>query len=520
MSINESEFFREMTLRICGSLDIDHALSQAFEYMREHIPIDAMGLGYNNLDEKHIDKARIFVVAKAARKGARYIWKDESMEIALSDEVVEYTRSLPTDYPTTIAINRPGDSPPFMHEVFPGLASNSAIFLRLRVHGGIPGVLLISVEGHDRYSPEHTRLLDTIREPFAIAMTNARRYRELVRMKDLLAEDNRALQTDIKRTIGVEVIGADFGLREVMEQVRKVAPSNSPTLLLGETGTGKEIIANAIHMASPRSKGPMISMQCGAIPDTLLDVELFGHEKGAFTGAVERKRGRFERANGGTLFLDEIGELSQEAQVKLLRVLQERRFERVGGTKTIEVDVRVIVATHRDLDKMVREGTFREDLWYRLNVLPIRIPPLRLRREDIPSLVQYFVERKAREMNLQHTPHFSSRDLDRLKAYDWPGNVRELQNIVERALILSRGERLRFPDLSTNHQAPGNLNKALTTTPLRTMDEAIADHIRAVLDRVEWQVAGSGGAAEILQMNPSTLRFRMKKLGVKKERQV
>ena len=189
-----------------------------------------------------------------------------------------------------------------------------------------------------------------------------------------------------------------------MEKIRRVAPSNSPVLLLGETGTGKEVIANAIHTASLRQEGPMITMQCGAIPETLLDSELFGHEKGAFTGAYERKRGKFERAHGGTLFLDEIGELSQEAQIKLLRVLQEKKIERIGGTYTIEVDVRIIAATHRDLNKMVREGTFREDLWYRINVFPIHIPPLRLRKGDIPSLSQYFIARKVQEMNLGYTP--------------------------------------------------------------------------------------------------------------------
>ena len=473
-----------------------------------------MGLGYNNLDQEVIDAARIFVVAKVARPGARYIWKDESDEIPLSDEVVEYTRSLPADFPTAFAVNRPEQQHPSMRDVFPGIASNSAIFVRLEVHGGMAGVLLISAKGQDRYSPEHTRLLDCVREPFAIAMTNARRYRELARLKDLLAEDNRALADDIKRSVGVEVVGADFGLRGVMEQVRQVAPSNSPTLLLGETGTGKEVIAHAIHMASRRSSGPMISMQCGAVPDTLLDSELFGHEKGAFTGASERKRGRFERAHSGTLFLDEIGELSPEAQVKLLRVLQERRFERVGGAKTIEVDVRVIAATHRDLERMVREGTFREDLWYRLNVLPIRIPPLRLRREDIPSLVQHFVERKAQELNLLRIPRISGRHLEQLKGYDWPGNVRELQNVVERALILSSGDSLTFPGLTSSQSTPSGIGRKRESETVLTMDEAAAAHIRSVLDRVRWKVSGPGGAADLLQMNPSTLRFRMQKLGI------
>lgn len=516
MTPNETEFFREVTLRICSSLDIDYALSRTFEYLQEYIPADAVGLGYHDVDEEQIDPARIFVVAKVARKGARFIWAGEADEIVLPDEAAEFMRTLPADFPTVFAINGPEQQHPSMRNVYPGIASSSAIFLRLEVHGGLAGVLLISVKGHNRYSTGHTRLLNTVREPFAIAMTNARRYQELARMKDLLAEDNRALSADIKRSVGVEVVGADFGLKNVMEQVRQIAMSRSPALLLGETGTGKEVIANAIHMTSPRSKGAMISMQCGAIPETLLDSELFGHEKGAFTGALETKRGRFERADGGTLFLDEIGELSPEAQVKLLRVIQEHCFERVGGTETIEVDVRVIAATHRDLDKMVREGKFREDLWYRLNVLPIRIPPLRLRREDIPSLVQYFVKRKAREMNLLHIPWISSDDIERLKTYDWPGNVREVQNVVERALILSRGDRLIFPDLVA---MPFEHEKSMGIRPARTlvsMDEAMARHIRVVLDQVNWQVAGKGGAAEILKMNPGTLRFRMNKLGIKR----
>ena len=214
--------------------------------------------------------------------------------------------------------------------------------------------------------------------------------------------------------------------------------------------------------------------------------------------------------------MDEIGDLSPEAQVKLLRILQEKRFERVEGTRTIEVDVRMIAATNRDLDKMVREGKFREDLWYRLNVLPIRIPPLRLRQEDIPSLVQYFVERKAQEMNLQYTPQVDSNSIERLKAYDWPGNVRELQNIVERALILSRGGRLRFPELNSVPKVLEDQNRIQSAADVMTMDQAMANHIRLVLEYTGGQIAGSGGAAELLQINESTLRFRMKKLGIRR----
>ncbi|MEL6346427.1 MAG: sigma 54-interacting transcriptional regulator [Myxococcota bacterium] len=506
MGIDYNVFFREMTLRICGSLDIEQALAHAFAFLRAHIPADTMGLGFNDLSN-----ARIRVVARIARPGADYLWPEGADEIALSPEMVAYIRARPTDRPMTLVVNRPGQQPAEMHQAFPGLATQSAIFQRLEIRGEEIGALLVSAAGGGRYTEEHARLLDAIREPFAIAMLNTMRYRQLETLKDRLADDNRALAADIKRAVGVEVIGADFGLRDVMARVRRVALWNSPVLLLGETGTGKEVIANAIHQASPRSSGPLISMQCGAIPEPLLDSELFGHERGAFTGAVARKRGRFERAHGGTLFLDEIGELSPEAQVKLLRVLQEHRFERIGGSETIDADVRVVAATHRDLEGMVRDGGFREDLWYRLSVVPIRIPPLRLRREDIPSLVHHFIHRKAQEMGFARVPQVSAAGLERLSRYDWPGNVRELQNIVERALILSRSDTLDFPSLTAEHVQP-----RATTAPadILTMDQAIAAHIHAVLEVTRWQVAGPGGAAERLEMNPSTLRFRMKKLGI------
>ncbi len=508
MTVDSNDFFREMTLRICGTLDIDQALADALDYLAKHVPADTMGLGYSD-----VASARIHVLARVAREGGRYIWPEDAPEIALSGGSLEYVRQGP-DRPALLMVNRPDDQPEELIHIFPQLVSSSAMFMRLDMSGEEVGAVLISAEGPDRYTAKHAELLESIREPLTIAMINARRYRELVRVKDLLADDNRALSADIKQARGVEVVGADFGLSHVMEQVRRIAPSSSPALLLGETGTGKEVIANAIHMASPRNRAPMVSLQCGAVPETLLDSELFGHERGSFTGATERKRGRFERADGGTLFLDEVGELSHEAQVKLLRVLQERCFERVGGTKAVEVDVRVIAATHRDLSAMVREGRFREDLWYRLNVLPIQLPPLRLRRDDIPSLVRYFVDRKAREMNLPSAPRIRSEDLERLRGYDWPGNVRELQNIVERALILSHGDTLEFPELSEAQPVPGSSGLPARSWSPRTLDHAVADHIREVLEHVGWRVSGPGGAADLLEMNPSTLRFRMKKLGI------
>jgi transcriptional regulator with GAF, ATPase, and Fis domain len=285
-------------------------------------------------------------------------------------------------------------------------------------------------------------------------------------------------------------------------------------LLLGETGAGKDVIANAIHYSSPRRDAPFITVNCGAIPETLMDSELFGHEKGAFTGALTQKRGRFERANKGTIFLDEIGELPLQAQVRMLRVVQKKEIERVGGSRPIQVDVRIIAATHRNLEEMIKSGHFREDLWFRLNVFPVMIPPLRQRKEDIPALVNHFIERKSNELKLSTSPKVAIGAIDRLTSYRWPGNVRELENVIERALILNKDGPLRFdqfvaaqqeekpPALSGHENEPINL------------DEVIFRHIHRVLQMTNGKVHGEGGAAELMGINPSTLRNRMNKLGI------
>lgn len=313
---------------------------------------------------------------------------------------------------------------------------------------------------------------------------------------------------------GDEIVGADFGLKGVMGMVRQVASLDSPVLLLGETGVGKDVIANAIHYSSLRRDGPLVKVNCGAIPETLLDSELFGHEKGAFTGALSTRRGRFERADHGTIFLDEIGELHPQAQVRMLRVLQDKQIERVGGTSPVSVDIRLIAATNRNLEEMVREKRFREDLWFRLHVFPIHVPPLRERKEDIPALVRHFIERKSREMRLPEPPPLARGVMDRLMAYPWPGNVRELENVVERALILKKGEHLDFDDLAIGapDRKPG-VPGILPDKPL-TLDEVASAHIRRTLESTHGKVHGKGGAAEALGINPSTLRNRMNQLGI------
>lgn len=515
MKPDEGEFFREVTLRVSSSLEIGTALRNVFDYLEKFIPLDTMGLHY--FDQV---KMEIFMIAEVNRKGDVKVMPEALSTFPVDAEMLARIKEVEAGDLLLRLFNKPNSHPKFMLNIFPELAKCSVCAFPLSIENEMLGGFSISAHGFDRYTDEHAALLNLIKKPIALAMSNACRYREVLRLKDLLAEDNRALSMDLERVSGIQVIGADFGLSQVMEMVRRVAPMSNPVLLLGDTGTGKEVIATAIHHSSPRHAAPMVRVQCGAIPTTLLDSELFGHEKGAFTGAIARKRGRFERASGGTIFLDEIGELTPDAQVKLLRVLQEKQFERVGGSQTLSTDVRVIAATHRDLANMVREGRFREDLWYRLNVFPIQIPPLRLRREDIPALAQYFIERKSREMNLEKVPRVHSEHIERLKAYDWPGNVRELQNVIERALILSRGGPLLFPELGASSRPQATKHAAVHSQKPKTLDEAAAEHIRQTLAETGGQIAGPGGAAEILAINPSTLRSRMKKLAIRVTRSV
>jgi formate hydrogenlyase transcriptional activator len=304
-----------------------------------------------------------------------------------------------------------------------------------------------------------------------------------------------------------QIIGGSSALERVLEQVERVAPTNSTALVQGETGTGKELIARAIHNLSSRCGRPFIKLNCAAIPFDLLESELFGHEKGAFTGAIAQKIGRFELADKGTLFLDEVGDIPLALQPKLLRVLQEQEFERLGSGRTHQVDVRLVAATHRNLVEMVKRSEFRSDLYYRLNVFPISLPPLRARREDIPALVEHFVEIYSLRMSKQ-IDHISPQTMAALTAYQWPGNIRELQNFIERSLILTSGNVLESPVASLKSAA-----EAESLGPI-TLEDAERDHIRKTLEQTRWVVAGPNGAAARLGIKRSTLYFRMQKLGI------
>jgi transcriptional regulator with GAF, ATPase, and Fis domain len=417
------------------------------------------------------------------------------------------------ELPPVLVFNNPREDP-ICRCLLEGLGEpySSVMSMPLITEDQFVGALALIAEGEDRFDEHHVRLYATLKEPFFVAMSNTLKHQEVLRLRDRLADDNRYLNRELLRISGDEIVGADFGLREVMRKIRQVAPTESPVLLSGETGVGKDVIANAIHLGSPRRDGPFIAVNCGAIPDSLLDSELFGHEKGAFTGALSRKRGRFERADGGTILLDEIGEMPLEAQVRLLRVLQNHEIERVGGAERIPVDIRVIAATNKNLKAMVEDGRFREDLWFRLNVFPIVVPPLRDRVSDIPALVKHFVERKAAELKFAESPTLAPGAIDALRAYHWPGNVRELENLIERSMILHRGEPLRFDDLDPPTR-PMPAPQPLEEQPL-DLDSITARHIRHVLEMAEGKIHGPGGAGELLGVNPNTLRSKMKKLGI------
>ena len=331
---------------------------------------------------------------------------------------------------------------------------------------------------------------------------------ELQQLKNQLEAENIYLQQELQLDENVgEIIGQSDAIKYVLFKLTQVAPTDSTVLITGETGTGKELAARAIHGGSSRKTHPLIKVNCGALAPTLIESELFGHEKGAFTGAAGKKQGRFELANGGTIFLDEIAELPPESQVKLLRVIQEHEFERLGGNKTIKVDVRIIAATNRNLKAAVEEGTFREDLLYRLNVYPVTMPPLRQRKEDIPLLVDHFCGTYAKKFGKQISS-VSPRTMQNLQSHSWPGNVRELANVIERAVIHTKGSVLQVVDQF--EQVP----KETVTT--QTLEEVEREYIICTLENTGWRVEGPFGAAKILGLNPSTLRTRMLKLGIQR----
>ena len=513
MKINENEFFRQVTLLIFSSLDIKTAMKNCMDYLKQYIPISGM---YFLLYDPDMNVGHMLATIFPGNM------PDPGSTISFPKEHWDELKERFNEPSQVRVFNDVSDEPEFIREAITQVfgAETSLMEMHLHLEGARLGQFGIVTEGRHRYSELHAHLVSLLHEPFAVAISNILQHQEILRLNKILSDDNRYLQREMIHLTGDTIIGARFGLKEVMQMVEHVAPADSPVMIMGETGTGKEVIANAIHLSSRRKDSTFIKINCGGIPDNLIDSELFGHEKGAFTGAISEKKGRFERAHKGTIFLDEVGELPLQAQVRLLRVLQQHEIERVGGSETIPVDVRIITATHRNLEEMVRSGQFREDLWFRLNVFPIMIPPLRQRTIDIPALVNYFLEQKSVDLKIRKLPSLAAGAIEQLQTYDWPGNVRELENLVERALILNqmREEQSQLSlDLLPRGSMPAEnrvLNKEDDDGFIHTLDEVMTNHIQKALNQANGRVEGKNGAASMLGINPGTLRGRMKKLKI------
>ncbi len=511
--INKDAFLFEAIRNFCSSLDISVSLHRLICFLSRSIPLDNIQLVIYEPELKAVRE-----IAQATLEKGEWL----NHLFPLSKKEYRYAEKLNMKKPRivkdlfyleqqgTLIKNK-------LQRTFGVSADNvSSMTLPLTIERKWIGNLNLYVKGREKYHSAHIDLLISLQEPFAMVLENALQHKELLRLQKVLNDHNRFLQQELRITSENEIIGKKFGLKHVMEMVRQVAPLDNPILLLGETGTGKEVIANAIHSASPRKNEPFIKVNCGAIPANLIESELFGHEKGAFTGAVGQRRGRFEQANKGSIFLDEIGELSLQAQVSLLRVIQQKEIDRVGGTSPIRLNIRIIAATNRNLENMVQENQFREDLWFRLNVFPIVIPPLRQRTMDIPELVNYFIKNKAKEMKLSIVPKLASGSINKLIGYEWKGNVRELENVIERAIIRSQDGILIPEDyLLPLDPYPMEVQSVKKRGRIPTIDEITKNHIEKVLQICNGKVSGTGGAAETLKIHTNTLRSKMKKLRIR-----
>ncbi len=493
---------------------IDESVTRVMPLLSDKLPLDALLVRFVDLARTTLET----VAAALLRPGQASLGAKTECAREDLDRIVAWCRDG--------RLVRAGDRP--LQKQFPGLlpAELTGHFLVAPLNGseGRLGALALRARPAVQFEEEHEVLVRDLVDPFTVALENDHRVRELISLREAVEADNRSLLSRLGRhDITDSVIGAETGLKEVMEHIALVAPSDAPVLILGETGSGKEVVARAIHTRSRRVTKPFLRVNCGAIPPELVDSELFGHERGSFTGAVGDRKGWFERADGGTLFLDECGELPPAAQVRLLRILQDGQFERVGGERSRHVDVRIVAATHRDLETMVADGRFRQDLWYRLAVFPVHLPPLRDRLSDIPALAAYFTLRAAKRLGLPALAP-TVEDIGLLVDYSWPGNVREFAAVIERAAILGEGKRL---DIARALGSPARLSTPIPSPRLPhredpvtleltfpTLDQAMACHIEHALARAKGRIEGPDGAAARLAINPHTLRSRMRKLGI------
>jgi formate hydrogenlyase transcriptional activator len=492
----------EVTNQVVSNLDLRDLLRAVSASVRRMMQCDAVGVALADCDGRHL---RIHALDFPESKGTL----QEEHEIPIGES--HLGTAFQTGQPVLLNRIDLSEAPSEKSAIAAAEGIRSLCFIPLVSRNRTVGVLALARRGEMPFSQEEVHFLPQMAGQIAIAVENACAYRQIADLRDKLAQEKLYLEDEIRTELNFEqIVGNSPSLRRTLHKVETVAPTESTVLVYGETGTGKELVARAIHDGSPRRVGAFVKLNCAAIPTGLLESELFGHEKGAFTGAVAQRIGRFELANGGTIFLDEVGEIPLELQPKLLRVLQEREFERLGNSRTFRTNARLIAATNRDLATMVEEGKFRTDLFYRLNVFPVQVPPLRERTEDIPLLVRHFAQEFSRRMNKQ-IETIPSETLQSLTRYHWPGNIRELQNVIERAVILSPGPVLRVSPSEYKQRAAKS-----KASPSRsdTLEEAERKHVLAVLEETNWVLAGPRGAAARLGVKRSTLQYRMGKLGI------
>jgi formate hydrogenlyase transcriptional activator len=497
-----SELLLEVNNMLVSNLNLRELLSAISVCLRRVIPHDLAGLA---LYDPAVNQLRLAAMDFPANES--FFIEGEIIPLDRNPGGLAFTTRQPV-----LSDARDVDDP--LGRRFAAAGVRSSCVVPLISHDRALGVLGVSSLHENAFKAEDAELLGQLAKQVAIAVENALAFREIDELKKKLEEEKLYLEEEIRTGYNFEeIIGSSSALKRVLQEVETVAATDSTVLIYGETGTGKELIARAIHNLSPRRDRTLVKVNCGAIPTGLLESEMFGHEKGAFTGAIERRVGRFELANRGTIFLDEIEDIPLELQPKLLRVLQEHEFERLGNSRTIRVDVRVVAATNSDLTQMVSEKKFRSDLYYRFNVFPISLPPLRERPEDIPLLVHFFASKFAQQMKklIERIP---SETMAALTSYSWPGNIRELQNLIERAVILTRGSVLEIPlgELKQSAKvAMGQINSS-------TLEAVEREHILRVLGDSNWVIAGPTGAAARLGLNRTTLNNRMRKLGITRPR--
>jgi transcriptional regulator with GAF, ATPase, and Fis domain len=498
---DENSFLADMMELLLGRHDPYTAIHESLLYLKQMFPVEELHLSFYDSELKLL-KAIVVATESGAKK--------TNMVIPLSKQ--DIAKLLDPDKPKA-EIGKLGK--PALSVIRHNRKWQGYFHMSLHLEkNNLFALVAVFAKGPEPYTPEHLKLFLRLRAPFASIAFDIIRELEIEHMQRCMLPEAGALQRKQHYASGNVIIGSDTGLKNVTEMASQVAQVDSPVILLGETGAGKEMIAKLIHNLSPRRDCPFIPINCGAIPDTLIDNELFGHDKGAFTGATSTKKGIFELADGGTVFLDEVGELPLNAQVRLLRVLQEKTIQRVGGTETIDVNIRIIAATHQNLHKMMRTGRFRSDLWFRLHVFTITIPPLRERKEDIPLLVNHFLEKKSMQLGTASPLPAHADAIAPLLDYDWPGNVRELENIVERALILSRNRPLAFHSIVRSDKRLDLVQSEPQSEESLNLDYVISRHIQKVMRMTKGKMSGPGGAAEKLGVHPATLRNRMKKLGL------